>query len=391
MDSLRDLERDSVLRGALRSAGLKGILAWYPEDIVMLTGSHSCFGMDLCLYPAAGKPIFYAPHGEPEDTLPPGFTVRRFAPQPENGPGGWEELGRQLRLDLQQLGIGTGDVGMAFDSGLHAVPTFQAETPPLTHSGLEHILRDTGIRDATAVFSDLGQVKTQAEIDAIRKANQVAGVGLEVFYAGCAAGRTEAEVAALVEGAVQGRSGRNGCRLARGWAHVQSGPNSCLGGTFSRSSGKPLAEGELVLLELAVCADGYWSDVTRTACVGERGERQRALLRAVREAQGAAIRAVRPGATGEQVYRAARSILEERGYGAGFTHNCGHHVGFRYHDRGPVLQPGSRFTLKAGMILTIEPGSYGTGFGGGARFEDDVLVGPDGAEILSPIHVTSPE
>jgi hypothetical protein len=81
MDSLRDSERDSALRGALRSAGLTGILAWYPEDIVMLTGSHSCFGMDLCLYPTAGKLIFYAPHGEPEDALPPGFTIWRFATQ----------------------------------------------------------------------------------------------------------------------------------------------------------------------------------------------------------------------------------------------------------------------------------------------------------------------
>jgi Xaa-Pro aminopeptidase len=144
-----------------------------------------------------------------------------------------------------------------------------------------------------------------------------------------------------------------------------------------------LAEGDLVVLELAVCVDGYWSDLTRTACVGEPDERQRALLGAVREAQAAAIRAVRPGVTGEEVDGAARSILEQRGYGAGFTHNCGHHVGFRYHDRGPVHQQGSRLPLQAGMTVTIEPGAYGPEYGGGARFEDDVLVIPGGAEILS--------
>jgi Xaa-Pro dipeptidase len=383
MSSLRDPERDSVVRRALQAAGLGGILAWHPEDIVMLSGSYSCFGMDLCLYPAVGSPILYAPQGEPEDTLPPGFVLERFAPRQASGTGRWEELARMLRRDLQDLGIGPGSLGIAFDEGTHAVSSFPAETPPLTLAGLERILRDLGARDATSLFTDVGLVKTEHEIDAIRRANLVAGSGLEVFHAGCAAGRTETELAAEVEAAVQGRSGRDGCRLARGWAHVQSGPNSCLAGTFSRSSGRSMTQGDLVVLELAVCADGYWSDLTRTTCIGDPDERQRSLLNAVREAQRAAIRAVRPGATGEEVDRAARTLLEQRGYGAGFTHNCGHPVGFRYHDRGPVHQFGSRVPLQPGMIVTVEPGAYGSGFGGGARFEDDVLVRPGGAEILS--------
>jgi Xaa-Pro aminopeptidase len=339
--------------------------------------------MDLCLYPALGRPILYAPQGEPEDALPPGFTLRRFTPRQANGTGRWEQLGRMLRLDLDDVGIGSAGVGIASDDGTHAVPIFAAESPLLTHASLERILRDVGARDATELFTNVGLVKTTREIDAIRRANQAARAGLAAFFAGCAPGGTEAELAAEVESAVQGRSGRDGCRLARGWAHVQSGPNSCLAGTFSRSSARPLAEGDLVVLELAVCVDGYWSDLTRTACVGEPDERQRALLGAVREAQAAAIRAVRPGVTGEEVDGAARSILEQRGYGAGFTHNCGHHVGFRYHDRGPVHQQGSRLPLQAGMTVTIEPGAYGPEYGGGARFEDDVLVIPGGAEILS--------
>jgi Xaa-Pro aminopeptidase len=383
MDALGDRERDGTVHSALEAAGLKGILAWHPEDIVMLCGSHPCFGMDLCLFPAAGRPILYAPQAEPEDTLPQGFTLRRFAPRPTNGTGRWEELGRMLVQDLRALGIRSGSLGIAFDDGIHAAASFPAETPPLTYSGLEPILRDAGARDATELFTNLGLVKTGHEIDAIRRANRAAGAGLTAFAAGCAAGVTEAELAAGVEGAVQGRSGRDGCRLARGWAHVQSGPNSCRAGTFSRSSGRPLAEGDLVVLELAVCADGYWSDVTRTACVGEPGAQQRALLDAVREAQRAAIGAVRPGVTGAEVYQAARRILEEHGYGKGFTHNCGHQVGFRYHDRGPVLLPDSLFLLQPGMTMTIEPGAYGHEFGGGARFEDDVLVTPGGAEILS--------
>jgi Xaa-Pro aminopeptidase len=339
--------------------------------------------MDLCLYPSVGIPILYAPQAEPEDTLPQGFVLRRFSPGQESGTGRWEELGQMLRGDLHDLGIGPGSLGIAADDGTHALSSFSAEASPLTPSGLERILRDAGACDATELFTNVSLVKTRPEVDAIRRANRAAGAGLDVFFPGCAVGRTEAELAAEVEAAVQCRSGRDGCRLARGWAHVQSGPNSCLAGTFSRSSGRVMAEGDLVVLELAVCADGYWSDLTRTSCVGEPDERQKALLDAVRKAQRAAIRAVRPGATGEEVDRAARSLLEQRGYGAGFTHHCGHQVGFRYHDRGPVNQYGSRIPLRAGMIVTVEPGAYGSAFGGGARFEDNVLVTPGGAEILS--------
>jgi Xaa-Pro dipeptidase len=381
---LRDPERDRLLRSGMRAAGLRGILAWYPEDIVMMCGTWPCSGIDLCLYPAQGEPVFYASRSEPDDVVPPGFASRRFTPQPGLGAESWQELKGMLLGDLGRLEIPRGGLGIAGDGGLHAVTSFPAESPPLTHSSVEAILPSGMPVDATGVFTDAGLRKTPREIDAIRAAIRAAARGLEAFRREISPGRTEAEIAAAVEGAVQGQSGRGGCRLARGWAHVQSGANTSMGGTFSRSSGRPLAEGDLVLLELAVCADGYWCDLTRTASAGRPGKQQRALLQAVWDAQSAAISAVRPGVLHEEVDRAARRLLEEREYGAGFTHNCGHHVGFRYHDRGPVLEPGSRAALREGMVLTIEPGAYGPAFGGGARFEDDVLVVPGGAEVLSP-------
>jgi Xaa-Pro aminopeptidase len=371
----------------MRSAGLKGILAWYPEDLVMAAGAFTCLAIDLCLYPLQGDPVFYASRFEPDDALPPGFLHRRFTPQPGVGPGAWAELSALLREDLRRLGIGA-DLGVAEDGGGHAVPSFPAETPPLTAAALRVILSAEQPKDGTKVFTAAGVRKTRREVEAIRRANTVAGAGLSAFYAGLTPGRTEAELGAAVEAAVQSRSGRDGCRLARGWAHVQGGANVTLAGTYSRSSGSPLAEGDMVLLELATCADGYWSDLTRTGCVGRAGERQKSLISAVKEAQAAAIAAVRPGATHESVDAVAREVLARKGLAAGFTHGCGHQVGFRYHDRGPVLAAGQKEPLTEGMVITVEPGSYGAAFGGGARFEDDVLVAPRGAEILSPIGIT---
>ncbi len=391
MREMRDSERDGILRDAMRSAGLKGILAWYPEDLVMVSGAFTCLALDLCLYPLRGDPVFYASLFEPDDVLPPGFVHRRFTPQPGTGAGAWQELSALLREDLRRLGIGPADLGVPEDSGGHAVPSFPAETPPLTAAALSAILGGELPRDGTRAFAAAGARKTAKEIDAIRRANTVAGAGLAAFYAGLTPGRTEAELAASVEAAIQSRSGRDGCRLARGWAHVQGGANVLLAGTYSRSSGSSLGEGDMVLLELATCVDGYWSDLTRTGCVGQAGERQRALIAAVKEAQVAAIAAIRPGASHESVDAAARRLLTDKGFGPGFTHSCGHHVGFRYHDRGPVLAAGSDEPLSEGMVVTVEPGAYGAAFGGGARFEDDVLVSPAGAEVLSPIRMTFEE
>ena len=381
MEKMRDPERERILRDAIKGGGLHAILAWYPEDIVMACGTWPCNGLTLCLYPAEGQPVFYAAPGEPDDVMPAGFIHRRFTP----GAGPWSELHDMLAADLRRLGMDCGKLGIAMDDGQHAVPSFPGETPPLTSRAVEAILGGIQAQDATEVFASAGQRKTPLEIEALRRTNAAAAAGIDAFHEALVPGASEAEIAARVESAIQCFSGRDGCRLARGWAHVQGGENIFQGGTFSRSSALRMSRGDLVLLELGTCADGYWSDLTRTAGVGEIGPRQRALLTAVKEAQAAAIHAVRLGVSHESVDAAARRVLTEKGYGAGFVLGCGHHVGFRYHDRGPGLQAGSTAVLAENMVITIEPGAYGTQFGGGARFEDDVRVGPEGAEVLSPI------
>ncbi|MGA2547334.1 MAG: Xaa-Pro peptidase family protein [Rectinemataceae bacterium] len=381
MERMRDPERERLLRDAIKGGGLQAILAWYPEDIVMACGTWPCLGLTICLYPAEGQPVFYASSNEPDDVLPPGFLHRRFSP----GVGARRELNGLLADDLRRLGIESGELGIPEDDGQHAVTSFPGETPPMTSHAIEVILGDFKTRDATAVFTSAGQRKTPLEIEALRRANAAAAAGLDAFHQALVPGVSEAEIAARVESAIQCFSGQQGCRLARGWAHVQGGANIDKGGTFSRSSALRVGNGDLALMELATCVDGYWSDLTRTAGIGELGPRQRALLACVKEAQAAAINAVRPGVSHEAVDAVARRVLIDKGYGAGIIHGFGHQVGFRYHDRGPALQPGSTAMLEEGMVITIEPGSYGSQLGGGARFEDNILVGPRNAVLLSPI------
>jgi Xaa-Pro aminopeptidase len=376
---LRDRERDSSVRTALRAAGLKGILAWYPEDTLMLGGTWSCLGLAVILYPAEAEPVFYAGQPEPGDVLPPGFLHRRFAVER----GAWRDLAGKLAADLDRLGIGPGELGVVEDTGQHAVPSFPGESPMLTERAMLALLSARPPRDATPLFAGLAQRKTSREAQAIRTANLAARAGLEAFRAALAPGVTQAEVAARVEAAVQGFSGTAGSRLARAWAHVQAGQDIYESGTFSRSSPRLLADGDMVLLELGTCVDGYWSDLTRTAGVGRLGAAQAGLLAAVKAAQRAAIAAARPGVAHHEVDAAARRHLDGAGMGAGFPAGSGHHVGFSYHDRGPAVCAGSAGPLVPGMVITVEPGVYGLQFGGGARVEDNLLVTADGVEVLS--------
>ena len=166
---------------------------------------------------------------------------------------------------------------------------------------------------------------------------------------------------------------------------VQSGPNSADAGRFNRSTGRRLTNGDLVVIELAICVNGYWSDLTRTVAVGRPQSEAAEILDLARDAQQAAIDAIRPGISAGQIDAMARDRIAAQGFSSFFTHHTGHHVGFRYHDPGFLIQPGESAVLEPGMVITIEPGVYVRERGAGARIEDNVLVTDSGHEVLSRI------
>ena len=125
------------------------------------------------------------------------------------------------------------------------------------------------------------------------------------------------------------------------------------------------------------------SDITRTVCVGRCDALQRQVYEIVLEAQLSALDLIRPGVTASQVDEAARQVITGAGYGDYFTHGLGHGVGLNIHE-APRLAPKQELTLKAGMIMTVEPGVYIPGWGG-VRIEDTVLVTETGCEILTPV------
>jgi Xaa-Pro aminopeptidase len=122
--------------------------------------------------------------------------------------------------------------------------------------------------------------------------------------------------------------------------------------------------------------------MTRTLCVGQPSEQARQVYEAVREAQQAAVDAVRPGRKVGEVDQAARKLLQKNKLGRYFTHSTGHGVGLEIHE-APRLAAGQQEVLRPGMVITIEPGVYLPGKFG-VRIEDMVLVTDHGAEVLTP-------
>ena len=124
------------------------------------------------------------------------------------------------------------------------------------------------------------------------------------------------------------------------------------------------------------------SDLTRIIVTGKISPKLRKVYGVVLTAQLAAIDAIRPGATCEQVDRVARRIISKSGLGE-FGHGLGHGIGLEIHE-APRLTVGQKTKLRPGMIVTVEPGIYVPGWGG-VRIEDDVLVTRTGYEVLTDV------
>jgi Xaa-Pro aminopeptidase len=166
---------------------------------------------------------------------------------------------------------------------------------------------------------------------------------------------------------------------------VASGPHAAL--PHHRAGEKVLEAGDLVVLDFGGVLDGYCSDLTRTVSIGPPSPEARRLYDAVRDAQQAAIEVVRPGVDSMTVDAAARSVLEARGLGEAFGHGTGHGLGLDVHEEPRISKPrpdAVAARLEPGMVFTIEPGAYVSGFGG-VRIEDDVLVTDAGCEVLTKV------
>lgn len=222
----------------------------------------------------------------------------------------------------------------------------------------------------------LREVKAPEEVAAIRAAAALATEALAEVLPTVRVGQSEREVAARLEAALRVR----GSEWHPFQTIVASGPRSAL--PHARTSERVVGRGEWLLLDFGAIVDGYCADLTRTVVVGAPpDQRQQEAYEIVRRAQHRAREHVRAGMTGREADALARDVLAADGWADAFGHSLGHGLGLEVHE-APRLAPTTDAPLPLGAVVTIEPGVYLPGWGG-VRLEDDVWLGPDGAECLS--------
>ncbi len=230
--------------------------------------------------------------------------------------------------------------------------------------------------DASDVLTELRLKKDQAEVDAMRKAVQIAQSALEAVIPQIKIGMTERELASEL----MMQLFRHGSEADIPFAPIVcAGPNSA--NPHATPGGRKLQAGDLLVVDWGATYDGYISDLTRTFAVGEVDDEYNKIHQIVQDSNAAGRAAAKPSVSCAEVDKAARDVIEKAGYGKYFTHRTGHGIGLESHE-GPYIRGDNMQLLEPGMTFTVEPGIYLNGRNG-ARVEDNMVVTADGAESLS--------
>jgi len=236
------------------------------------------------------------------------------------------------------------------------------------------------LKETTGLLSSLRAIKDDAEIRTIRKAVRIQEKALEAVLRTLDSGQSETLLCADLERELK----TLGAEKPSFGTIVAAGPNGSL--PHAVPGAKRTAKGRPLLIDWGARVEGYCSDMTRTFSLARWPPELREIYQIVLDAHLAAIDAIRAGVPAKDVDRAARSIIDEAGYGDRFGHGLGHGIGLDVHE-APRLARTSKDTLEAGMVVTVEPGVYIPGLGG-VRIEDDILVTERGSKNLCSLPKT---
>lgn len=258
------------------------------------------------------------------------------------------------------------------------------EAAHLTYRGYQRLtetVAKAGIqvdwRPLEDVVEKLREEKALEELEAMRRALELSEAVLRRVSRELASGQTERGVAWEIE-----RGLREGGAEALAFPSiVAAGENSAR--PHHQPGDRVIRAGEPIIIDMGARLNGYCADITRTFVLGEPDEQFRKIYSLVRRAQVKAEAELKAGMDSLEGDALAREVIAGAGYGEAFGHSLGHGVGLAVHE-APALSPNKERTtvLKAGSVVTVEPGIYLTGWGG-VRLEDMVLLKDEGAEVLN--------
>ena len=279
-----------------------------------------------------------------------------------------QSLGTTLAGVLQDLEVRT----LGFEGTYLSYRQYQRLTEAVAATGLQ-----VDWQPVAGTVEGLREIKTPAEVAAMRQALALTEAVLLEVVQDLVPGQTERQVAWEIERRLREKG-------AEGLAFppiVAVGPNSAR--PHHQPGDYQVQTGEPIIIDMGARVAGYCADLTRTFILGAPDEQFRKIYHLVRRAQEQAEQKLRAGMDSQAADALAREVIAAGGYGEAFGHSLGHGVGLAVHE-APSLSPHKdRATiLRAGNVVTVEPGIYLTGWGG-VRLEDMALLHDDRAEVLT--------
>jgi Xaa-Pro dipeptidase len=312
----------------------------------------------LMVLPSAGEPWYISPKFEESRAL------EQVSPSPLYT---WEE--DESPFDLLRTAMR--DRGMAI-----ATVALEESTRYFVTEGIGKALSSAKVVNGTPVTAECRAVKSGAELALMQVANDITAEVYRKSVPQLKPGMTEGEFGSIISTTFSGFGVSGGALVLFGEASAHP---------HGLEKESVLREGDIVLIDGGCGVEGYSSDVTRTTVLGAPTDRMKTVFDAVLRSQRAGLKAARPGVAGEAIDAAARRVVDEAGFGPGytrFTHRLGHGIGMEGHEWFYLVRGNTR-PEQAGDVHSNEPGIYLPGEFG-VRIEDEMVITQDGARLMLP-------
>ena len=373
MSWARDDAKLDRVRGLMADEGLDALVVRAPDNVLYLTNFWSMKGYDACVFPREGEPVLICLEASAEDAARNAWTPEIHYVR------GYDESDPRpvpARTLEAALGVARGRVGLELSLGTQASDRMVGEPTTFTKAWFDAW---PDAADAAPLLARARMIKTEQEISRLRIANEIAAQAMHHVRRRIEPGMRESEAAAIWQGYVHGQgTACEDVELALPFSLVWAGRGIK---TFTATSDRAIVEGEPVLFEIWVCADGYWADHTKNLVLGELTAEYAELEEQLMAVYTDGCGCIHSHHSMAELDRFVRERLADIGYPGQPSHPICHGVGARAHEPPyPHQAAGGEFLEN--MVLAVEPGVYWDG-GGGLRVEDNFLVTADGVEKLS--------
>ena len=368
------------LLSALEDAPFDGLILGHPSNVAYATGYRSVAGaiasgtrMLACI--SGDRQLLIAPAGDAAAALDSGISEDDFIP-----------YGRFFfeSSDGQHAAASMSDVHADMESALTEAITRSGLTgtigiDSLISEQIKSLLEEQNGVDAVAGANEwvlgIRSIKTPPEVDLLLSAIKCTEAGLDRALEAAYPGITERELASFVAQSMVEANAEPRFLV------VTAGPRSAL--SDARATDRTWEPGELLRFDVGCTYNGYWSDIGRTAVLGEASSEQERRYAAILAGEEAQLTRAKPGMTAGQLFDIAVEAVEDGGITPYRRHHCGHAIGSDVYE-WPIIAPNSGAELQAGMVFCVETPYYCLGWGG-MMVEDAIQITDKGNKKLTSL------